>query len=80
MLEDIGNASEPDSRFYALVAASRLIACLGLVANSAAVIIGAMLVAPLMTPLFGISMGLVRGEPRLFGAGPPGRRSGFSWG
>ena len=67
VLEDIGNASEPDSRFYALVATSTLIACLGLVANSAAVIIGAMLVAPLMTPLFGISMGLVRGEPRLLG-------------
>jgi uncharacterized hydrophobic protein (TIGR00271 family) len=67
VLEDISSSSEPDSRFYAMVAASTLIACLGLVANSAAVIIGAMLVAPLMTPLFGISMALVRGEPRLLG-------------
>ncbi len=67
VLEDISATSEPDSRFYALVATSTLIACLGLVANSAAVIIGAMLVAPLMTPLFGISMALVRGEPRLLG-------------
>jgi uncharacterized hydrophobic protein (TIGR00271 family) len=67
VLEDISYGSEPDSRFYAMVAASTLIACLGLVANSAAVIIGAMLVAPLMTPLFGIAMALVRGEPRLLG-------------
>jgi uncharacterized hydrophobic protein (TIGR00271 family) len=49
------------------VATSTLIACLGLVANSTAVIIGAMLVAPLMTPIFGIALALVRGEPRLLG-------------
>ena len=39
----------------------------GLVANSTAVVIGAMLVAPLMTPIFGISLALVRGEPQLLG-------------
>jgi uncharacterized hydrophobic protein (TIGR00271 family) len=67
VLEDINYGSEPGNRFYALVATSTLIACLGLVANSTAVIIGAMLVAPLMTPLFGIALALVRGEPRLLG-------------
>ena len=67
VLEDINYGSEPGNRFYALVATSTLIACLGLVANSTAVIIGAMLVAPLMTPLFGIALALVRGETSLLG-------------
>jgi uncharacterized hydrophobic protein (TIGR00271 family) len=67
VLEDITYGSEAGGRFYALVATSTLIACLGLVANSTAVIIGAMLVAPLMTPIFGISLALVRGDPRLLG-------------
>jgi uncharacterized hydrophobic protein (TIGR00271 family) len=67
VLEEIDYGSEPGVRFYALVATSTLIASLGLIANSAAVIIGAMLVAPLMTPIFGLSLALVRGEPRLLG-------------
>lgn len=41
------------------------IATLGLVVGSAAVIIGAMLVAPLMTPIVGIAMGLATGSPFL---------------
>jgi uncharacterized hydrophobic protein (TIGR00271 family) len=44
-----------------------LIASFGLIANSTAVVIGAMLVAPLMTPIFGISLALVRGEAKLLG-------------
>jgi uncharacterized hydrophobic protein (TIGR00271 family) len=67
VLQDIDYGSEPGGRFYALVATSTLIACLGLIANSTAVIIGAMLVAPLMTPIFGIALALVRGDTRLLG-------------
>jgi uncharacterized hydrophobic protein (TIGR00271 family) len=67
VLQDIEYGSEPGWRFYALVATSTLIACLGLIANSTAVIIGAMVVAPLMTPIFGISLSLVRGEVRMLG-------------
>jgi hypothetical protein len=47
VLEDINYGSEPAARFYALVATSTLIAAFGLIANSVAVIIGAMVVAPL---------------------------------
>jgi len=64
---EISDGSEPGPRFYILVAVSTLIACFGLIANSTAVVIGAMLVAPLMTPIFGISLALVRGETHLFG-------------
>jgi uncharacterized hydrophobic protein (TIGR00271 family) len=67
VLAEIDYGSQPGGRFYALVATSTLIACLGLIANSTAVIIGAMLVAPLMTPIFGLSLALVRGEPLLLG-------------
>ncbi|NUP12394.1 MAG: DUF389 domain-containing protein [Polyangiaceae bacterium] len=41
------------------------IATLGLVSGSAAVIIGAMLVAPLMTPIVTLGMGLATGSPLL---------------
>ena len=62
---EISDGSEPALRFYILVAVSTLIASFGLIANSTAVVIGAMLVAPLMTPIFGISLALVRGEAML---------------
>jgi len=64
---DISEGSEPGPRFYILVAVSTLIASFGLLANSTAVVIGAMLVAPLMTPIFGMSLALVRGETKLLG-------------
>jgi hypothetical protein len=40
-------------RFLTLIVLSTLIAALGLLSNSAAVVIGAMLGAPLMTPILG---------------------------
>ena len=64
-MEEIRLGSEPQSSFYALLIASSLIASFGLIANSTAVVIGAMLVSPLMTPILGISLALVRGDARL---------------
>lgn len=65
--KEIQEGSQPEIRFYAMVTASALIACIGLIANSTAILIGAMLVAPLMTPIFGISLALVRGNATLLG-------------
>jgi len=48
--------------FYVFILFSSLIATLGLLINSAAVIIGAMIVAPLMNPILVVSMGVVRGN------------------
>ncbi|MFC5051982.1 DUF389 domain-containing protein [Rubritalea spongiae] len=48
--------------FAALMALSTGIASLGLLANSGAVVIGAMLVAPLMTPLLGGGLSVVQGN------------------
>ncbi len=66
IVAEIYDGSEPQSRFFILLMTSAMIACFGLVANSTAVIIGAMLVSPLMTPIFGIALGLLRGDNRLF--------------
>ena len=48
-------------QFFVLMALSAAIAAFGLVNNSAAVIIGAMLVAPLMTPILAIAAAIVQG-------------------
>ena len=48
--------------FITLIALSTAIAALGLIQNSAAVVIGAMLVAPLMTPMLGAGLGLLQGN------------------
>ncbi len=67
VVEEISEGSEPGMRFYVLVVVSTMIAGFGLTMNSTAVIIGAMLVAPLMTPIFGIALALVRSDARLLG-------------
>lgn len=50
-------------RFAALIVLSTMIASFGLLADSVAVVIGAMLVAPLMTPILGTAVSLVLTEP-----------------
>jgi len=54
-----------NNTFLALMILSTILATLGLFADSTAVIIGAMLVAPLMTPIVSISMGLLRGDTKM---------------
>ena len=66
VIGDIKFGSEPRFSFYAMLLVSSLIASIGLIANSTAVIIGAMLVSPLMTPIFGIALSMLRGDTRLF--------------
>ena len=48
--------------FVALICFSTALAALGLMLNSAPVIIGAMLVAPLMTPILGAGLSLIQGN------------------
>lgn len=67
LAERVQSNSQWDFDFMTLMSLSTLIAAAGLIANSAAVIIGAMLVAPLMTPIMGVGMALVQGNPRLLG-------------
>ena len=51
-------------RFSVMLTLSVVIAVLGLSLNSDAVVIGAMLIAPLMTPITGTAAALVMGWPR----------------
>lgn len=57
--------SLPGINFLVLMFLSALLASFGLMQSSAAVIIGAMLVAPLMSPLMAFSVGLIQGNPSL---------------
>ncbi len=51
-------------RFTLLMAVAVAIAVFGLVSNSTAVVIGAMLVAPLLTPILGLGAAIIMGWPR----------------
>ncbi len=51
-------------RFTVMLSLSVLIAVMGLLAGSAAVVIGAMLLAPLMTPVLGLAAALAMGLPK----------------
>jgi len=60
------DSSNPDFDFFLLVVLSCVIATLGLLTNSPAVIIGAMLVAPLMSPIIGLGLASLAGDATLF--------------
>jgi uncharacterized hydrophobic protein (TIGR00271 family) len=62
LVERIQASSRWDFDFVALICLSTLIATGGLMEGSTAVVIGAMLVAPLMTPLLGAGLSLVQGN------------------
>ena len=60
----IRRGARPNLDFYVLISLSAIIAALGLIVNSAAVVIGAMLVAPLMSPIVGSGLAMVLGNVR----------------
>ena len=57
LVERVQSNSQWNFDFFALMSLSTVIAAMGLIQNSPAVVIGAMLVAPLMTPLLGLGTG-----------------------
>ena len=63
------DSSHIDIEYAALLIVAGLIALLGLLENSAAVIIGAMLISPLMNPILAAALALLLGDGKL------GRRS-----
>lgn len=54
-----GDVSSKRSAFWILLALSALIASAGVLADSTATVIGAMIIAPLSTPIMGVALGLV---------------------
>ena len=65
VLVHLRDSAQPDFEYFVLVVLSSMIATLGLLTNSGAVIIGAMLVAPLMSPIIGLGMGSLVGDEKL---------------
>ncbi|MBN2388292.1 MAG: DUF389 domain-containing protein [Anaerolineales bacterium] len=66
VLEELETSASPGFDFFLLVVLSCAIATFGLLTDSAAVIIGAMLVAPLMSPILGVSLASVAGQRPMF--------------
>ncbi len=60
--ERLSDGSRCSIDYVAMMFLSTAIAALGLLQNSTAVVVGAMLVAPLMTPIIGAGLGLVQGN------------------
>lgn len=66
MRVDLTEDSQLNLNFMVLTITACLIATFGLLSNSAAVIIGAMIVAPLMMPLRALAFGALEGDATLF--------------
>ncbi|MGF1504153.1 MAG: TIGR00341 family protein [Anaerolineae bacterium] len=69
LVERMRSAALPSVNYFVLIFLSAMIATLGLLLNSAAVIIGAMLVAPLMSPIVAAGIGITRGDIKTFRKG-----------
>ena len=69
----------PSFRFYFLVGLAAAIATLGLIANSTATIIGAMIIAPFMNPILSFSYALVSSQPKLLTKAMVTMLTGMVW-
>lgn len=59
-----GEVSAKRSAFWTMLFLSAVIATAGVLADSTATVIGAMIIAPLSTPIMGLALGLAKGAPR----------------
>lgn len=69
MQESLLDEAELDVDYVVLTLGACIIATLGLLSNSAAVIIGAMLIAPLMLPIRSVAFGILEGDLELVQVG-----------
>lgn len=58
--------STPDFDFFFLIVLSILMATFGMLVDSASIVIGSMLIAPILSPILSISLGLVMADGKLF--------------
>ena len=59
LIRKLVESGTPDFDYFYLIGLSTLMATLGLLLDSSAIVIGSMLIAPLMYPILGVSLGLV---------------------
>ncbi len=69
----------PSFRFYFMLGLASAIATLGLIANSSATIIGAMIIAPLMNPIVSLSYALIKFKQQLLGRSALTILTGILW-
>ena len=62
----IKSNADGEMSFYLLVSLAAIVCTFGLLLDSTAVIIGAMLISPIMNPITGMSYSVSIGEPALF--------------
>jgi uncharacterized hydrophobic protein (TIGR00341 family) len=62
LYEDIKNGARLSHVYMAMVALSTVVAAIGLIHNSVAIIIGAMVIAPLLGPNVALSLGITLGD------------------
>lgn len=65
--KQIRRGARPKIDFFMMIGLAAGIAALGLLLNSPAVIIGAMLVAPLMAAIVGLGLGMIQADGKLLG-------------
>ena len=65
LLKDRVNAAKPSLEFFTLLITSSVIATIGLIDNSAAVVIGAMIIALLMDPIISLAFAIANRNIRL---------------
>ncbi|HEY9032798.1 MAG TPA: TIGR00341 family protein [Pseudomonadales bacterium] len=65
LFQNLRENARPSETYLTLMVLSTLLATFGLFASSAPVIIGAMILAPLMTPIISLAMGLLRQEEKM---------------
>ncbi|MFH1430630.1 MAG: DUF389 domain-containing protein [Candidatus Uhrbacteria bacterium] len=64
-VEKLITASTPRQDFFLMIVLAVAMATLGLLMDSAAVVIGSMLIAPILYPILGLAMGVVMSDARL---------------
>ena len=79
VLKGVWNGSSPGRVYWGMNALAAVIACYGLLENSTAVIIGAMVVAMLLGPISGVALGLNEGDRRLLWTAAVSLTGGIIW-
>ncbi|MCP4135930.1 MAG: TIGR00341 family protein [bacterium] len=75
----LSEGAKPTKEYYILTILSSVIATIGLIQGATATIIGAMIVAPLMTPILGFSLAVVWGDVPLLKTSMVSIFKGIMW-
>lgn len=79
LLEGLRRGSRLSLDFLTMLGLAAVVASMGLLQDSPAVIIGSMLLAPLMTPMLGCALAMTQGTPKLGNAALRAVGIGLTW-